>query len=573
MIRLFILIAISVTLSFSQITSFSNDDLNTINRSSNFFDNKLGSANLLNRDAATGSRSSSSIDSKSSIQSDLLGLQLQQKDLKSNTLNSLKTDVYLDNIVDSLNYLVGPGDIFSVNIWGFEKKSFFLEIDLEGNIFIPASGIIHINNTKLTDAKKLINARFSEIYKNISINTCLYKIKEFRISAYGEVVMPGSFIANGATRLIDVINNAGGITNNGNRRKIKISNLIVNDTVILDLIKAQNCFDLNNNPYVKLGDQIFIPPRKEIISIDGFVSYPGIYDFRENESLRNLITLSGGFTRGADSNRIIVVRYFDDFDSINRYTVSFNQMDTFLLKRDDRVSILSKNDYRANLSVNIKGEVNYPGNYPIQFRKTTISDLIDLAGGLTENANLINGRLIRPDVQYPGEKEYIRVQKMNNDFLSYTDKKYLFSKSIETVNTVSINFSDILKKENKKYVSEMILENKDTIIIPKKYQTIKVLGSVSKQGILRFEPDHNFRFYIEKAGGYSKRADVKSVKIIKNENEQLIDPDNTVIEPGDVIWVPEKLHHNKIRIVKEVVVFLGSLATVIISVIAINNEL
>jgi len=499
------------------------------------------------------------------------GMQNYNQNSDGNNSSSLtKVPILLDQVIDSAKYFVGPGDVFVVHIWGLEKKSLIFEVDFEGMITIPGVGQLPVNNKNLIEVKEMVRVKFSEVYKNFSLSVNLHQLKKFKVMVSGETIKNGSFIVNGVTRLTELIAESG-LTDQSNKRRIVIINQVLHDTLEVDLLKAQKLHDINNNPYLRIGDQIHVLKRNEYVILEGAVAYPGKFDYKERDTIKGLIKIAGGFTRGADSNNVSIIRYMNDFDSISIKVLSYQELDTFVLMPDDKVVVYIKNDYRPFFSVTITGEVQFPGNYSIMYNKSTLADIIEKAGGLTNRADLSQCKIIRANEVFPGEREYNRVQKLNPDYQSSKDKKYILSKSLdqENVTNVNVNSQELLDSSSLK----IILENQDTVFIPKKPNSIKLFGAITNQGIYPFESDKKYMYYIKMAGGLDKRADSKNIRIIKNHTEKMVSPDDAIIEPGDAIWIPEKIYYDKVKITKEVVLFIGAIATTIVSVFTIRDAI
>ncbi len=482
-----------------------------------------------------------------------------------------KQKVILDNVIDSLTYKVGPGDVFAVYIWSSDKKQFNIEITTEGNVLLPSIGNVDVKSLNLTDAKSKIRNKVCEVYKNVNVSITLTQLRSFKTYIYGEIGKKGSYIVNGNTRVSDIITLAGGINVNGKHRGIIIYNDLTKDSTIVDLSLTENVSNFQKNPYITEGDRIFVPPRKETVYINGNIHYPGTYDFLENDRISNLITIAGGFSRGADTNKILLYQYKDNRDSLTVIQIKNSDIDTFKLNPDDRIIVCPLPKYRYYRRVFIKGEVNCPGEYPIRKDKTLLSEVIAMAGGLTEFSDLKRGKLIRSKYQFPGEREFDLLKKIPLEKQSPYEKSYFLTKSTEDTLTVNIPFEKIIKENPKN--SDLILEDGDIIIIPEKTSSVKIIGGVIHPGLVKYEKDKSYREYIKESGGFNSRAKRTSITIIKNVTEQFISPDNTEIEAGDVIWIPEKRYVNKLETVKDWLVIVGTVATTLLAIFAIQDKL
>lgn len=479
----------------------------------------------------------------------------------------------LDANIDENIYKVGTGDSFTAFLWGTLNTQISSVINLEGDFVMANVGVVKIKGLTLKDAKEKIKIKIFEQYKTVDVTIVLNKVKEFKAYILGEVQLPGGYIVSGTSRVSDLLQMAGGTTEFSSLRNIKIVNN--SDSVISasDLVQFYKCNDISKNPYLNEGDRVFISKSNEKVNISGAVNYPGEYDYQSGDSLSTLIRLCGGLSRGADSGRIIIKRFKNDSDSLQTILCTFNDSSICqtLLYPDDRIIIAEKTDYRVYRNVIINGEVMFPGTYPIQKDKTKLLSLIEMAGGLTETANLRNSTIKRKsDTKFYDNRELERLKNLTPDLLSPTEKGYLLARITDDENNVSINLEDLFKSGQR--ANDIILRDGDEITIGAQDLSVKMIGGVISPGLVEFRNGEKVNFYINKAGGFSDNAKRSSVKILKHgtgswRNESSIES----IEAGDIIWVPEKTYKNGLSITKDVLMILGSVATVILSILTINQ--
>jgi protein involved in polysaccharide export with SLBB domain len=308
--------------------------------------------------------------------------------------------------------------------------------------------------------------------------------------------------------------------------------------------------------------------------IDGAVNYPGTYDYLQGDSIGTMIKIAGGFSRGADSNRITIKRFVNNIDSLITLTCSLSDTNgaSFKLNADDRIIISFFPDYRVFRNVTIKGEVNYPGVYPIQKDKTKLSELIDMAGGLTNDANLKESKIRRKFDTNAGKREYERLKKFPPSQITPLEASYIVARSGDDDGYFSLDLEGVAKKGNE--INNFILRNGDEVIINSKNLSVKVIGGVVNPGLVEYKNGADAQYYIKKVGGFSNHANRPLIKIIKSGSEKWHnEKDVKEIVQGDVIWIPEKGYRDYYVISRDVLVILSSLATIIISAFTINNYL
>lgn len=479
-------------------------------------------------------------------------------------------EAVLDKNLDETQYYVGPGDEFIVNVWGNTEKNYKLIADNEGNIFIPFSGLININGKTLVEAKRMIKDKMFEIFRNPkSVIITLGNIRQFKSYVIGEVNNPGGYLVTGMTRVSDIIKMAGGISLDGKKRGIEIYNDLY-ETRYADLVSFYYSEKVDGNPYIRQGDRILIPPKKDIITINGFVNHPDTFDVCDGDNIQDIIEAAGGFSRGADTAKILIHRFFNNYDSLITFEVNNLVIDTFKLTKDDRIFVCGIPDYREHLEIVISGEVKYPGVYPIRKDKTRLLDVLMMAGGLTEEAFLKGSKIIRKYYPVVGNREFERVKTMPSESLTPLERSYLKTRLVEEDGIVSIDFEELIGNEVDIY--NIILRNKDEIIVMRRSLSIKVSGAVISPGLVGYKENADYKYYIQQTGGFNTRARKGSVMIIKGGTEVMLKPQRIKkLEAGDAIWVPDKEYKNKFNLTRDMLLIVGSLATLVISAFTIQQ--
>lgn len=478
-----------------------------------------------------------------------------------------------DENIDENKYLVGTGDGFLIHIWGPSSKQIESTVNIEGKFVIPEVGDVDVKGETLFSAKEKIKNKLLSYYKRVDISIYLNKVREFKVYLLGEVKTPGAYYVSGATRVSDLLQISGGANDSASLRDIKIVNTIDSSEYLADMALFYYCNVIDRNRYLNEGDRVFVKKNNELVSVNGAICYPGDINYVDNDSLSTILNIAGGLVRGADSNRIIVKRFENNIDSLSTYVCSYNDSSVykFLLKRDDRIFVSYLPDYRVLRNVVIKGEVFYPGTYPIKKDKTTLGEIIEMAGGLTKDANLKSSKIVRNFDAKAGSRELERLIKMPAEYLSPLEKNYMYTRLTDQEGIVSIDL-EALQSKNDEEVKQFILKNGDEITISSNVLSVKLMGGLVKPGLIEYRSGANIGYYIDRAGGFNSRAYKRRTKIMKNGSENWKDEnDINSIEPGDVIWVPEKPYRSGYNITKETIVLLGSIATVIVSVFTIKE--
>lgn len=292
------------------------------------------------------------------------------------------------------------------------------------------------------------------------------------------------------------------------------------------------------------------------ISISGSVINPGTIDYYDGITVADAIFKSGGLTEGGISYRIEVSRRIksdtSDVPSLQNVRIFSLDVDENLrLNNDDQKFTLQPFDliyirksprYEYQKAAIITGEITYPGAYTILTNFERITDLIPKAGGLKAEAYLRGARFYR-----------------NNEL-------------------VAIDLNTILEKPS--LSSNLLIRNGDSLFIPRKSETVRIVGSVQNPSIVNFDNGFSYKDYISQAGGYEDGA-WKSRIYVSYPNGRthrtkkfLFFRRYPKIESGSVVTVPKKLEKNEMQTTPgERIAIISMISTLTIAIITLINNL
>lgn len=119
---------------------------------------------------------------------------------------------------------------------------------------------------------------------------------------------------------------------------------------------------------------------------------------------------------------------------------------------------------------------------------------------------------------------------------------------------------------------DLVLRNGDRVSVPRKNLSVDVQGAIKSPGFVPYSETRTARDYIDMAGGISDRARTGTIRIIRKGTGEWVKANaDTRVDPGDMVWVPEKPARDWWRISREVAIFLASLGTLIVVIDSVNN--
>ena len=319
----------------------------------------------------------------------------QSQETQSNQLIMKGTEFdILEKTIDSKLYILGAGDILSINIISVESQYLAVSISPEGFVEIPRIGNTKIAGMSLFDGKKAIISLLEKHILNTQIDVQLKKMREFKIHLTGAFKNPGLKSVRPTDRVIDIIRSAGGIKNLGKFYEIHIIHSDDTETII-DGYNYVNKGDLRSNPFIRQGDLIFVPkadPFTETITVSGATKNKGIYPLIEGEKLSEFLHQYNTFGSDISTYLVNVIRKIEG--GLQYYTIDVIGNDPKIEKKD---IILKPNDIielSKKLEVYVQGKVNRPGSYYFIGGYKMI-DYIGLAGGNTSQGDVEKSTIIR----------------------------------------------------------------------------------------------------------------------------------------------------------------------------------
>lgn len=209
------------------------------------------------------------------------------------------------------DYVVGPGDEMTVQLYGGQSRNVPLTVDREGIVRLPGIGPIHVGGLTFSAARRLIETRVTQQMIGVQASVSMGETRAIRVFVLGEVRKPGSYAISGLGTVTTALFAAGGITRIGSLRDVQLKRqgAVVRRLDLYDfLIRGDTADDARLLP----GDAIFIPPVGPTISVDGEVKRPAIYELKNEASIDEVIRMAGGLTAEADPRRATLTQVDPD---------------------------------------------------------------------------------------------------------------------------------------------------------------------------------------------------------------------------------------------------------------------
>lgn len=250
-------------------------------------------------------------------------------------------------------------------------------------------------------------------------------------------------------------------------------------------------------------------------TIGGEVARPGVYPYAAHTTVEDLIVQAGGLLDGASTVKVEVSRRLKDPKSTTPsngvgkvYAFSLKEglvVDGeagFELAPFDVVEVRRSPGYQPQRQVVLDGEVVFTGNYTLIRKNERLSDLVKRAGGITDDAYVRGGRLIRRmnEEERAVRDAALRAAQQNRGADSVSLEKLM----ADDYYAVGIELDKALSNPGSDY--DVVLREGDRLVVPEYVSTVKINGDVMYPNTTVYLKDKRVKYYIAQAGGYGARA-------------------------------------------------------------------
>lgn len=406
------------------------------------------------------------------------GRQVFGRNIFNNKKLTFESDM---NIATPGDYRLGPGDAVFVDVWGGSTKNWQATVSPDGNIDLEGYGPVNVGGMTVTEANKELRNTVGRHYSSSQIKLSVGQTKTITVNVMGEVKNPGTFTLSAFSTVFHALYMAGGTNDIGTLRNIKIyrGSKLISTCDIYDYILNGR---MTGNVKLQSGDVIVVSPYEALVCITGKVKRPMYYEMKTNESVGTLIKYAGGFRGDAYQDVIRLVRKQGGQMSV--YSIDEFERNGFQLADEDSISVDSVLERYSNM-VEVKGAVFRPGMYQMNGSISTVSQLLEAAGGPTEDA--------------------------------FTNRAVMHRRAEDrSLEVIGLDVKGLMAHT----VVDIALKNEDVIFVPSKKdmqeeQTLTISGEVVYPGVYDYAKNMSLEDFILQAGGLKDAASLVKVDVAR----------------------------------------------------------
>jgi polysaccharide biosynthesis/export protein len=213
----------------------------------------------------------------------------------------------LTNVPVPSNYIVGPGDVLDVLLYGNQNHAYQMDVGKDGRINFPELGPLNVGGQLFTAVESQIESRISHQMIGVRASVSMAMTRSIQVFVMGDGFEPGAYTVSGLATITSALYAAGGIRKTGSMRNIELKRdgVTVGKLDLYDLLLHGSTAD---DGKLLQGDVVLIPPVGSTVAIDGQVERPAIYELKNETAPAEMVALAGGLTPNADASKATLTR-------------------------------------------------------------------------------------------------------------------------------------------------------------------------------------------------------------------------------------------------------------------------
>ncbi|MDB5047911.1 MAG: protein involved in polysaccharide export, contains domain of the beta-grasp fold [Fibrobacteres bacterium] len=365
------------------------------------------------------------------------------------------------------------------------------------------------------------------------------------ITVSGPVKYPGAYEATGINTVPQLVAKAGGLREDAYLGRVHVvrfkpegsSSLMAYSLDSTD-VETIRLMPKDNVILYSIKD-MYLP---DSVQISGAIFNPARYEFREGISVKDLVMQAGGFLPHHESGRVIIFRGNTRERKVEQITLDIDDGlaksgPGFLLKANDFVQVPIDPRWYKKEIVTLDGLFMHPGKYALLFPGEKLASVVERAGGFKDDGYVRGGRFFR---------------------------------SKDSVGRVGVDLKRAVESPRSK--ANISLMGGDSIFVPERLNTVKVVGEVGFETSVLIQEGAAVQYYIEKAGGFTRRSEKDRVVVQYANGETSRDGYfNRKPDAGSVIYVPQGPEPQPFNWATNINFLLGTLTAGITLIILANQ--
>lgn len=226
-------------------------------------------------------------------------------------------------------YRIGPGDTLRVTVYGHEDLSPTVVVQPGGSFVFPLLGTVEAAGATPSALEARLRERLAKgLIRDPQVSVVVQDYRSQVVYAVGEVTRPGAYPLAGDTSVVELLARAGPLSPNAGSEVVVVRPrgavgrpLLPDDVrgagagtapsteaeVLRVDMREVRAGRLDQNLALRANDTVFVPEAARVF-VSGEVRSPGAFPYARGLTIRQAVSLAGGFTEDASKRSARVVR-------------------------------------------------------------------------------------------------------------------------------------------------------------------------------------------------------------------------------------------------------------------------
>lgn len=483
------------------------------------------------------------------------------------------------------DYVIGPGDELQIRGWGMIDLDVTAAVDRNGTVYLPRVGAVKVSGVKYRDLQGYLKKAVARVFTNFELTASISQSRALQIYVVGHAQRPGTYTVSSMSSLLNALFLSGGPAASGSMRNIQLKrgNEVVSSFDLYDvMVKGDKTHDAT----LRDGDVIYIPEVGPLVALTGNVKTPALYELKgERASVAELLGWAGGVDSPAEQKQVVIEKSVNNVyqpvaDLVAGSAGMAAQLAAVPVLPTDIIRVFAPGAVPVETQlkteyVRVSGEVGQSGVFQIR-KGETLRELVARVG-VTERGYIFATEVKRESLRRVQQQKLDEIANRYEQeaessatarVASTTDKDAIAIQAaeLERQRRISERLRSIraegriaLEFENSdvevKNMPDLVLQDGDSIAIPRRPGTVQVLGSVFQPTTSVYKPRRTVKDYIQLAGGATASADTSEIYVLRADGTArgggsqgwFGSASGMIVNPGDTIVVPDAIERGSWR--------------------------
>ena len=466
------------------------------------------------------------------------------------------------------DYLISVGDQIDVRLWGAIDGELLLQVDAQGNIFVPKVGPVRVANIRNGDLNEAVSQKVRTVYRSdVGVYATLASAVPVKVYVSGFVRNPGLYPGYASDSLLAFLDRAGGID--------PVSGSFIDVRLMRagKVVKQINLYEFLTRGVIEQqqlrdGDTVFVGPIGLTATVSGLVATEAQFEFEPGASIASLIEMAG--ISGKATN-VSVTRHQGPKREVSYVKVGDPILQQPVMTGD--VIEITADRLVGHIAVTLEGEHEGAGQYVLPYA-ATMADLLDQIQ-FSPQSDRQSLQLYRVSIA-ARQKQVLddMLRRLEQSVLSArsttreeaelrTREAELILKFVERARDVEPK-GQVVLPENYDPAS-IALEDGDVVRVPRNSNLVQVHGEVFLPNAFVWRKGYHVQDYLNMAGGMIQKSHGERVLLIRPSGEISSEEGrgfimSSKVQPGDEIMVLPGVDNKHFQFGKDVIQVIYQIA-------------